>query len=231
MPKVSVIMPCYNDGRYILEAIESVERCPKGLYELIIIDDGSDDAETISVLDELRDGGYTVIDVPHGGPCKARNAAIRESRGEYFLPLDADNILEPQYMSAGSDFLDSKPKYGVYYGDCMHFNEESSHRECIGEFERDRMVTGNYIDTCALIKKRVWEDTGGYDEELFGWEDWEFWINAYQLGWKLKYVPKVMFHYRLKEDSLHIKCGDPGILQGIKDHVMKKHISFFIRNV
>jgi glycosyltransferase involved in cell wall biosynthesis len=102
MPKVSIIIPCYNHGKYIMDAISSVEKIEdKNLYELIIINDGSTDEYTNTLLKELSDKGYYVIFQENKGLATSRNNAIAISKGEYILPLDADNKIRPEYIYKG----------------------------------------------------------------------------------------------------------------------------------
>ncbi|MBU0762476.1 MAG: glycosyltransferase family 2 protein [Candidatus Altiarchaeota archaeon] len=229
-PKVSVVIPCFNDGRYLREAIDSVEKCKKDMYEIIIVNDGSTERLTKEVLKGLRDDGYNIIDTKNIGPCHARNIGISNSSGEYILPVDADNLIKPEYMVEGVKRLDANPLVGVVYGDCIHFDDKGKKTVSVGEFERDKMALGNYIDTCAVFRKKLWKECGGYDESLYAWEDWELWINAYCRGWLFEYIPQVMFYYRDKPNSLSEKCGDPKVLRTIKDTVMKKHLKFFVTN-
>ena len=230
-PLVSVIMPCFNDGKYIKEAIDSVERAPKELFEIIIIDDGSTDDYTKKKLMQYGKRGYTVLRQRNTGPCAARNAGIKIAKGEYILPVDADNMINPEYMVRGVEILGKNKKVGVVYGDCIHFSPGFEERRRVGVFDKDKMALANYIDTCAVIRKKLLMECGGYDEKLFGWEDWELWINAYQKGWKFHYIPEIMFYYRLKPNSLSIRCGEPGVLEKIRDHVRQKHMKFFFENV
>jgi glycosyltransferase involved in cell wall biosynthesis len=90
MPKVSVIIPTYNSARYLPEAIESVLAQTYRDFEIVVIDDGSTD-NTKEVVAPYLDR-IIFLEVPNGGPAKARNRAIRKSSGEYVAFLDADDI-------------------------------------------------------------------------------------------------------------------------------------------
>src|SRR5260370_39340675 len=90
-PRLSVIIPCRDDGDYLIDAVASVERNTPADTELIIVDDGSTEPRTQQVLAALREAGHRVIEQPPSGISAARHLGIAASAGDYFLPLDADN--------------------------------------------------------------------------------------------------------------------------------------------
>ncbi len=96
-PPVSIIIPCFNHGKFLLEAIKSVEKCDKRLYELIIINDGSTDSFTANLIKSLLSQGYHVIEHENSGLSAARNTGIKAAHGRYILPLDADNRISPAW--------------------------------------------------------------------------------------------------------------------------------------
>ncbi|HEY8916042.1 MAG TPA: glycosyltransferase family 2 protein, partial [Chitinophaga sp.] len=88
-PIVSIIIPCYNQGHFLQDALKSLAACDADLYELIIVNDGSTDAATNTYLRELSNQGYHVIFQENQGLGAARNTGIRAAKGRYLLPLDA----------------------------------------------------------------------------------------------------------------------------------------------
>ncbi len=116
--KVSVIIPCYNHGAMLREALASVEEVRnENLLEVIIVDDGSSEAETIRILKEVAEAGYSVVSQPNRRVSAARNTGIRVARGEFILPLDSDNRLREVYLKKGVSLLKENPKIGVIYAD------------------------------------------------------------------------------------------------------------------
>ena len=95
MPRVSIVIPCYNQGEYIGDALESVSAQTFTDLETIIIDDGSTDAKTRDVLSQVPNSVATVVRKPNGGLAAARNSGIERASGEYILPLDADDKIAP----------------------------------------------------------------------------------------------------------------------------------------
>src|SRR5262245_10979391 len=98
MTAVSVVIPCFNLGRYLGEAVESVRRQSRKPAELIIVDDGSTDAETLNLFERLAREGVTILRQANQGAPAARNYGIRNASGPYILCLDADDVLEPAFL-------------------------------------------------------------------------------------------------------------------------------------
>ena len=140
---VSVIMPCYNDGRYIKEAIDSLRRQTYSNFELIVVDDGSDDSETVSILSTLNDGKTTVLHTNHLRPAGARSYGIERARGKYILPLDSDDTIEPTYLEKAVNVLETQPDIGVVYCQADLFGEKSGRWE-LPDYSRRAMLLDNW---------------------------------------------------------------------------------------
>ncbi len=226
---ISVVIPCFNHGEYILDAIATVEASSKVSYELIVINDGSTDLYTISVLDKLRDRGYHVVDLENQGLANARNHGIARAIGRYILPLDSDNKIRPDYMRKGIEILDESPEIGIVYGD-VEFFDGSTGVWSLPDFDLYRLMLGNYIDACAVFRKQVWQDCGGYDTNMpdkLGYEDWDFWLSAAEKGWQFWHIPEVMFDYRTRADSMVQTCKQPINQKRLVHYICAKHIDLY----
>ena len=221
---LSVIIPCYNDGKYLLEAIESVRKYKRKDYEIIIINDGSTDKNTIGVLKHLKKEGCLVIDQKHKGPSSARNNGIKRAKGKYLLLLDSDNKIEPKYIREGVKILEGNPDVGVVYSDVKIFGEEEKVKKII-DFDFSTLLQYNYIDTCTVLRKDVWEDVGGFDVKLdkYTWEDWVFWIGVAKKGWKFYHIPEVLFYYRIRKDSRNKMADDYSMRERLFNFIAKKY--------
>lgn len=201
-PLFSIIIPCYNDGKYLPDAIESLRNCEASLFELIIVNDGSKDEATITYLKKLEIEGYKVIHQQNKGLSGARNKGISKSNGKYIVPLDSDNKLRPEYLLRAKTILEHDENIAVVYGRPQHFGANSE-VPYVGDFNLQRLMLGNYIDACAIYRKSVWEKTGGYDEQMrLGLEDWEFWLRIAFNGYKFQFINEVLFDYRVRPDSM-----------------------------
>jgi glycosyltransferase involved in cell wall biosynthesis len=200
----SVIIPCYNSGKYLSEAIESVLKSNERSYEVIIVDDGSTDVSTLDMLIRLELEGYSILRQKNSGPAAARNAGARIARGEFLFFLDSDNKLRAGYIKKGAEIMTARPEVGVVHANANFFGSSVKPRFKPQEFDMDSILLRNYIDMCALVRKTTWEEVAGFDEnpDLIGCEDWEFWIRVGQRGWKFEYIDEVLFDYRIRENSL-----------------------------
>lgn len=202
--KVSVVIPCFNHGEFLPEAVASVTASTKrDDVEIIVVDDGSTDERTRTEVDALNNLEIRAIRQENLGLAAARNAGILASRGEYILPLDADNCLRPRYIEHGIRILDADSQVGVVYGDAEYIGARSGYWR-VGPFDRGRLLQWNYIDACAVYRRSVWEQNGGYDGTMpvQGLEDWDFWLGALEHGWQFAYVPEILFDYRVAKESM-----------------------------
>lgn len=229
LPKISIIIPCYNHGQFLREALASVEQCSdKDLYEIIILNDGSTDKFTIEVLQQLAKEGYNVINQANEGLGAARNNAIKKAVGKYILPLDSDNKIRPEYIYESIKILDEQPAIAMVYGDSEYFGDKTGRRNT-GEFNLQKIMIGNYIDACAVYRKSVWEALNGYDEKMpvMGMEDWDFWLNMFLSGYQFQYIPKILFDYRVVKNSMGslIHSNNSVVLEAYMQEKYKKYLN------
>jgi glycosyltransferase involved in cell wall biosynthesis len=220
--KMSVIIPCFNHGEFLPEAVDSVNSINRNDVELIVVDDGSTDERTGREMDVLSGRGITVIRQANRGLAAARNSGILASQGEYILPLDADDRLRSGWIERGIGLLDASPQVGVVYGDAQCFGKRVDHWP-VGPFEPDRLLNWNFIHACALYRRSVWEQNRGYDGTMpvQGLEDWDFWLGAFEHGWRFVYLPEVFFDYRQSEGSMITQTA--AFTNQIREFIEKKH--------
>ncbi len=201
MSKVSVIMPCYNDGKYIREAIESVKQQSYKDWELIIIDDGSDDEETKKIIESIEDEQIIVLHTEHLRPAGARNYGIQHASGKYILPVDSDDKIDCTYMQKAVEIIEQNPKIGVVYCYADLFGEQHGRWE-LPNYCFEKMLLDNIVFVTALFYKDDWEKVGGFSTTMAaGMEDYDFWLSIMGLGREIYQIPEVLFHYRIKPVS------------------------------
>jgi glycosyltransferase involved in cell wall biosynthesis len=206
--RISIIIPCYNHGAMLRETLDSVEQVRnESVAEVIIVDDGSSEAETTQILNEVAEAGYCVVPQPNRGVSAARNAGIRLAKGEFILPLDSDNRLRDVYLNEGVSLLKNNPDIGVTYTDAEYFGEKTGRWHVPG-FNLLSLIRMNFIDACALYRKKLWEEVGGYDEQMppIGLEDWDFWLRVASHGGSFVHLPKIGFDYRVRRDSMIVEA-------------------------
>ena len=202
MPKVSVIIPCFNQGEYLREAVESVRSQTFEDLEIIIVDDGSDDEQTARICAAQEGLGIRVIRTANQGLASARNNGIAESKGQYILPLDADDKIAPEYLSEAVEILDSDNQIGIVYCQARLFGAVEGDWH-LPDYSLDEMLKDNIIFCTALFRKSDWQISGGYDPAMVhGWEDYDFWLSLIGRGLKVHRLEGKYFFYRVSPDSM-----------------------------
>jgi glycosyltransferase involved in cell wall biosynthesis len=226
-PTVAVVVPVFNPGKLLIETLESVRR-QSHPCEVILVDDGSTDETTLEILAAVDPAEALVIRQSNRGAAAARNAGIRRSGAKYILPLDADDLIEPDYLAKAVEVLESEPDVGIVY----------CHADFIGDvvgpwqlpdYSPAAMVVDNIIFVSALFRREDWQSVGGYDETLLsGGEDWDFWLSLIDLGREVVRLPDTLFHYRIhgEERSFH-----QDELAELFTTVTRKHERLFVENV
>ncbi len=207
MPLVSIIIPCYNQGQYLAESIGSVLASDFYDLEIIVVDDGSTDPATITLLEQLNHPKTKLIRQENRGLAGARNRGIAEAQGTYILPLDADDRIGPGYLSQAVAALEADPNLGIVYCRAEKFGAEQGEWR-LAPFSRWRMGLGNIIFCSAFYRRADWQQVGGYDETLRrGWEDWDFWLSLLELGCRVRCLDLVGFQYRKQITSMAAGMG------------------------
>jgi GT2 family glycosyltransferase/uncharacterized membrane protein YbhN (UPF0104 family) len=200
-PAVSIVVPCYNGGRYLNALMESLAAQAFRDFEVIIVDDGSTDAETHRFLDGIG-AGVRILRQENRGLPAARNAGFRAARAELVVPLDCDDLLEPAFLAEMVDALAGAPPETAF---------AFSHMRLVGEiegvlprhFNRFDQLFLNQLPYCMLIRKSAWAAVGGYDESMrAGYEDWEFNIRLASAGFVGVEVPKPLFVYHVSSGGM-----------------------------
>jgi len=202
-PLVSIVIPCYNDGEYLLEAVESALSQTYPSVEIIIVDDASNDSVTASILKSIS---HPRITIHHNTEnlhlSGTRNRGISLSNGKYILPLDADDKIDASYVQKAVDIMENNSSIGVVYCKAHLFGLQSGIWE-LPDYSFDHMLVGNVVFATALFLKNDWEKAGGYSENLkAGLEDYDFWLSILELGKEFYQIPEVLFFYRKKDHSM-----------------------------
>lgn len=200
---LSIIIPCFNDGKYLAESVASAQECLSIIPgELIVVNDGSNDGLTLKILRSIEEQGIHVIQQENKGLGAARNSGIRLAKGQYILPLDSDDLIRAEYVREAIAHLDQHTETDVVYPDIAYFDGMEGNRE-MPEYDTGQLVLENYIIATSVYRKRVWEQIEGYDESMrLGWEDWDFWLRAAARGASFWHYPAVGLDYRVREGSL-----------------------------
>jgi glycosyltransferase involved in cell wall biosynthesis len=201
-PPVSVVIPCYNAGDTLLETVESALASAYECLEVIVVDDGSTDDVTRVALDSLPEGVVRLEQQNSGLPA-ARNAGVRRASGSLILPLDADDLIEPDYVPEAVAAMSADPTLGIVYCRATKFGEVEGDW-ALPDFDVDRILVENCIFSCAMFRRDDWVAVGGYDETMRrGREDHDFWLRIVSLGRGVRRLEGRYFHYRIRSSSMN----------------------------
>lgn len=228
IPQLSIIIPCYNSEKTLAKTIESVLNQTYQYWEALIINDGSTDStESIALAWVNKDARIKYYSKSNEGLGRTRNFGIAQAIGEYILPLDSDNLVEPDFANNAIKIFKNKIEIGVVHGHAEYFGEKNG-IWTIDEFNLEKLLVGNYIDACAIYKKELWCKVNGYDENMpfQGFEDWEFWITLGAIGINFYHLKKTTFKYFVSNNSMSRSYTNQMIITN-RDYIVKKHSELY----
>ena len=204
-PRISVVVPCFDQGEWVESAVLSVFEQRQSSWEVILVDDGSTDPETVQTLDELASWPRVeLIRLENRGLPGARNAGISRAQGEFFVPLDADDELHPEYLSSMAEALESNPDAGYAHCNGRYIGDLNGYW-ITRPYNPYQLLLSNSVLGCALVRRSAWEAVEGYDETMTdGHEDWEFWIKLLEAGWDQVKLPTPLFRYRIHGHTMSV---------------------------
>lgn len=205
-PAVSVIIPAYNQARYVRKSVQSVLDQTFPDFELVVVDDGSTD-ETPQVLASIRDPRLRVVRQENAGLSAARNTGIRESAAPLVTLLDSDDFFLPEKLSILKEYLDTHADIGMVSGGTLYVDQDDQ------VFDRDREPSGNLglpdllytnpFKPSAVMVRRVWFDQVGlFDETLRACEDLELWQRMAHAGCRFAWIDQPVVAYRFHRGQM-----------------------------
>ena len=223
-PIISIIIPCFNSTATLDATLESVLNQKYQNWEAIIVNDGStDETEEFALRWINKDDRFKYFTKQNEGLGKTRNFGINKSIGTLILPLDSDNQLEECFVQDAVCVFENNTDIGVVYGHALYFGKKNGFWE-VGDYKFEQMLVHNYIDACAIYKKKFWEEVGGYDENMpyQGHEDWELWVAFGNLGVEFYHLNKITFKYFVAKNSMSQLFTNEIILQN-QDYIVEKY--------
>ncbi len=189
---ISIIIPVYNQAEKLIVALRSIDQQVDVDYEVIIVNDGSNDNPEQVFADYYKkinnDRHYLFLNQEHRGAPAARNYGYTKSKGEYLFFCDADAILKPKALSILLGFLINNPSasytYSSFYWGRKLFK--------VGEFKAEKLRQGPYIHTMALIRRQDFPQEA-WDERLKKFQDWDLWLTMLEQGKSGYWVKEVLF--------------------------------------
>ena len=161
-PVVSIIVPCFNQGKYILETLESVSKQTFTNFECIVVNDGSTDDSLVKMKSFCEDDTrFHYIDKFNEGVSVARNTAIRQSQGKYILPLDADDMIAETYLEKTVAYIEEHPEVKVVCTNTRLFGAKNTDYD-LPEYSYNRIICRNVLVCTALYRRKDFDKTPGY---------------------------------------------------------------------
>jgi len=200
--KVSVIIPCYNQGKWLWDAIDSVLVQDMDDFEIIVVNDGSTDPITNRIVASIEHPKITALMIANQGLAGARNEGINQAKGCYILPLDADDRFHPSYLRKASEVLDQFPDTGIVYCRAELFGEQQGIWN-LDPYKFPDILISPQIFASSMYRRSDWEKVGGYKRDMiYGWEDYEFWLSLIETGVGVHQIEEVLFYYRKTTGSM-----------------------------
>jgi glycosyltransferase involved in cell wall biosynthesis len=205
-PEVGVVIPCYNHGRFVREAVDSALRQEDADVHVVVVDDGSNDDSSCKACRRCASDRVLVVRQDNRGLPAARNRGAREAAAawapEYLVFLDADDWLEPQFVSHLRGALvaaRSAPGGGnVSHAYCQErLVELGTGIWRVPEWDPILLMITNLHPVTTLVRRECFEGAGGFDESMRGgYEDWDLWLRFAERGWRGVRVPEPLFIWR-----------------------------------
>ncbi len=211
-PLVTVIIVCFNYGKYVREALASVLDQTFQDFEVIVVEGGSTDPDTIAEVRRLEPDAPPNVRILYRSESHLvgdnRNFGIREARGRYIVCLDADDKLKPAYLEIAV-FLAETCGYDLVYPSIQAFGA-SDLRWNVVDATLPVLMRENQVSTIALFRKSVWAHIGGFRDwglgEAYVPEDWELWLRMIAHGFRPKSISSALMLYRVHAGSLSSGC-------------------------
>ncbi len=222
-PLISIITPYYNAGEYFEQTYCSVLNQTFPWFEWIIVNDGSTKQEDVVLLEQLaeKDSRIRVFHKENGGQSSARNMGIKHSRTEIIIPLDADDLIQPNYIEYLYWGLYFNPNASWCYTDSIGFGSQQYLWK--KEFSSAYMKINNILVCTAAIRKEVILSVGGYPERQHAFdEDWALWLLLLQKGYYPVHLASTGFWYRRTDDGMSATVRSSKELKQKSDDAIKK---------
>lgn len=201
-PLVSVMIPYHNCKEYIAETIASVEAQTYPNLEIIIIDDGSSPEHADYLQALLSEKQQIRFEIQANmGAAAARNHAALLATGKYFLFLDADDVILPEYIEQSVEKLENDANCKLVYPKAEFFDAQSGYWDLAEYQGMAQLLEGNHIPIIAIHHAEDFRRIGGFDDHLPTHEDWDLWIRLLENGGTAYTLPQILFRYRKRQDQ------------------------------
>ncbi len=235
IPRATVIIPCFNHGAFVGEAVASCLRQEQAEVSVVVVDDGSNDGTTPAACEALAGPRVRVIHQENRGLPAARNLGARHADTEYLVFLDADDWINRKFVTRLHGAIRAQIDAGrgddVAYGYCYErlVGQYDGYWR-VPEFDPLLMMVTNLHPVTTLIRRERFEQVGGFDESMReGYEDWDLWLRFLERGWRGVRVPQALFVWRRHSSATMIAHAVPKH-EALYKRLMAQHADLYARH-
>lgn len=228
-PLVSVIVPCYNQAKYLPETLDCLIAQTYQCWSAVVIDDGSPDNVADIVSEYLeKDSRIKFVHTENCGVSAARNVAIRNhSVGKYILPLDGDDLITPIYLEHAVAYLETHPECKLVYGLAEKFGAEKG-KWNLPEYDFQKLLFDNMIFNPAVFRREDFDRTIGYNENMrAGVEDWDFYLTLLGPEDKVHRLDELVYLYRIKKSSRNTVAAQDDTMIPLRRIIYNNHKEYY----
>lgn len=226
---VSIVVPCYNQEKYLAETLDSVLAQTASTWECIIVNDGSTD-NSEAIIDDYcaKNSRFSKLNQENQGLAASRNSGIKAAKGKYILPLDGDDKIGTQYIELAQKEFEKNPKLALVYCKAEFFDAKTGPWD-LRKYDYETLLFANHLFCSGIFKKEDYLKTNGYDINMkFGYEDWEFWIQLLKKDDVVIQLDSVQFFYRQRESSMLKSLHESKARQNeMEGYIFNKHRSLY----
>lgn len=225
-PIVSIIVPSYNQGQFLQDALDSVLAQTYANWECIVVNDGSEDnTKEVALFYCHHDSRFHYIEQSNQGVSVARNNGIKASQGVYILPLDGDDKLGATFLEKAVNCMTSSPQTTLVYSRVGNFDNESE-EIVFPEYKYEDFIWTNCIVNTAMFRRADYDRTIGYNPNMKeGLEDWDFWLSLLSEGAQVHRIDEILFFYRFRAGSRNVKSVD--VQQTLLTQIFHNHSNIY----
>lgn len=240
--RVAVIVPCFDDGPLVREAVSSVQESEP--VEIIVVDDRSSDPASLEELGRLRDEGVTMVrHETNRGVARARTTGLEHTQATFVFPLDADDLAVAGRLGQLADRLEGDPGSGVIFGDYQEFGDRAVVRAVPDRLDAYRLAYTNEYPPSALFRRRLLEEVGGFRPAGYegrSYEDWNLWLTLAERGERGIHAGQGLITYRRRlhgprklatgkrrhpELYAQLRAAHPQLFSSLREHRRESDLS------
>lgn len=224
-------MPVYNTGQTLEQTIMSLLQQTYSQLEIIIVNDGSSDDQTLKKIAELKSKypQLKLINQNNQGLVAARNAGIKQAKGDFIFCLDSDDLVDKKYVTKIMAVFEQAPSNVAIVTSYVQAFGNSREQWSFPEYDLEKLKYANSLHVASIFKKNAWQLVGGYDSNFKdGFEDWDFWLSIIKRGLEWRVLNQPLFYYRRRPNTMISKANQKR--QAISQQLIKKHRDLYLES-